>query len=140
MRFLSFHVNSFSYTVTKKGRSKILEELNEKNKTAKVENALVLFIASEKTDELDENIFSKFLSEIEKIVMQLKVNTFVLIPFAHLFGELSALDFAFDALKKIEDLLTIKGYDVIRMPFGWFSEFSMHAKGHPLSRIARIIK
>lgn len=140
MRFLSFHVNSFSYKVTKKGRSKILETLTETNKTASVTNALVLFIASEKADEKNPEIFQNFLSEIDKIVTQLKVSTFVLIPFAHLFGELSSLDFAYEALQKIEQLLADRNYKVFRMPFGWFSEFDMSAKGHPLSRIARIIK
>ena len=31
------------------------------------------------------------------------------------------------------------GFTVIRPPFGWFNELEMKAKGHPLSRISRII-
>ncbi len=139
MRFLSFHVNSFSYKITKKGRSKILEEITEENKDNLVENAIVLFIATEKEDEANSDIFKKVIIEILKIVIQLKVKNIVLIPFAHLFGQLSSLDFAFESLKNIERLLKERGFSVIRMPFGWFSEFDMKAKGHPLSRISRII-
>ena len=139
MRFLSFHVNNFSYKITKKGRSKILEEITEQNKENQVENAIVLFIATEKEDESNSNIFENVIREILKIVNQLKVKNIVLIPFAHLFGQLSSLDFAFESLKNIEILLKDKGFSIIRMPFGWFSEFDMKAKGHPLSRISRII-
>lgn len=139
MRFLSFHVNSFGYKITKKGRSKILEEITEENKENQVENAIVLFIATEKEDESKSDIFENVIREILKIVNQLKVKNIVLIPFAHLFGQLSSLEFAFESLKNIEKLLKDKGFSVIRMPFGWFSEFDMKAKGHPLSRISRII-
>ena len=140
MRFLSFHVNNFSYKITKKGRSKILEEITEENKENQVDNAIVLFIATEKEDESNSDIYENVIREILKIVNQLKVKNIVLIPFAHLFGQLSSLDFAFESLKYIEKLLKDKGFSVIRMPFGWFSEFDMKAKGHPLSRISRIIK
>ena len=139
MRFLSFHVNNFSYKITKKGRSKILEEITEENKENQVENAIVLFIATEKEDESNSDIYEIVIREILKIVNQLKVINIVLIPFAHLFGQLSSLDFAFESLKNIEKLLKDRGFSVIRMPFGWFSEFDMKAKGHPLSRISRII-
>ena len=139
MRFLSFHVNSFGYKITKKGRSKILEEITEENIENHVENAIVLFIATETEDESNSDIFENVIREILKIVNQLKVKNIVLIPFAHLFGQLSSLDFAFESLKNIETLLKDKGFFVIRMPFGWFSEFDMKAKGHPLSRISRII-
>ncbi len=139
MRFLSFHVNSFGYKITKKGRSKILEEITEENKEKQVENAIVLFVATEKEDESNSDIFENVIKEILKIVNQLKVKNIVLIPFAHLFGQLSSLEFAFESLKNIETLLKDKGFSVIRMPFGWFSEFDMKAKGHPLSRISRII-
>ncbi|QEE14714.1 threonyl-tRNA synthetase editing domain-containing protein [Promethearchaeum syntrophicum] len=139
MRFLSFHVNSFNYKITKKGRSKILEEITEENKENQVENAIVLFIAAEKEDESSDGIFENVITEILQIVNQLKVKNIVLIPFAHLFGQLSSLDFAFESLKNIETLLKERDFSVIRMPFGWFSEFDMKAKGHPLSRISRII-
>jgi threonyl-tRNA synthetase len=36
--------------------------------------------------------------------------------------------------------LKLKGYFVLRLPFGWFNELEMKAKGHPLSRISRIVE
>ena len=140
MRFLSFHVDYFRHKVTKKGRSKVIEEILEENKENQVDNALVLFISMEKSDEAKTEIIEKGINEIEKITKQLKVSTIVIIPFAHLFGQLSSLEYAFESFKKIESLLKLKDYSVLRLPFGWFNELEMRAKGHPLSRISRIVE
>ena len=77
--------------------------------------------------------------EIEKISNQLKVSNIVILPFAHLFGELSSPQFGLNSLKEISSILQLKGYKTIRLPFGWFHELEMKAKGHPLSRISRSI-
>ncbi|MFW9773212.1 MAG: threonyl-tRNA synthetase editing domain-containing protein [Promethearchaeota archaeon] len=140
MRFLSFHVDYFRHNITKKGRSKIIEEITEENKENQVKNALVLFVSMEKSDEAKAEILEKGTNEIEKIIKQLKISNVVIIPFAHLFGQLSTLEFAFESFKKIESMLILKGYSVLRLPFGWFNELEMKAKGHPLSRISRIIQ
>jgi len=140
MRFLSFHVDFFKYKVTKKGRSKVIEEITEENRENQAENALVLFISLEKQDETNPGSLNRSVSEIEKITTQLKILNIVIIPFAHLFGQLSSLEFAFESFKKIESMLKLKNYSVVRLPFGWFNELQMKAKGHPLSRISRIIE
>jgi len=140
MRFLSFHVSYFWYKVTKKGRSSIIEKITEENKENQVENALVLFISMEKRDEASQRLIKRGIIEIEKITTQLKISNIVIIPFAHLFGQLSTLEFAFESFKEIESILKLKGFSVIRLPFGWFNELEMKAKGHPLSRISRTIE
>ena len=140
MRFLSFHVDRFWYKVTKKGRSKIIEEISDENRENHIEDALVLFISIEKRDETDPNLITKSIHEIEKIVIQLKISNLVMLPFAHLFGDLCSLDYAFKSFKQIESILKAKDYSILRLPFGWFNELEMKAKGHPLSRISRKIK
>lgn len=139
MRFLSFHVDYFWYKVTERGRSKVFEELTEIPKENRIESALVFFISMEKQDETNSFLIEKSLNEMEKIIKQLKVTNIVLLPFAHLFGELSSPEFALASLKEISHKLQMKGYSVSRLPFGWFHELEMKAKGHPLSRISRII-
>jgi hypothetical protein len=64
MRFLSFHVEYFRHKVTEKGRSKVIEEILEENKENQVDNALVLFISMEKSDELKTEIIAKGITEI----------------------------------------------------------------------------
>ncbi len=140
MRFLSFHVDYFRYKVTKKGRSKVVEEITEDNREAQIKNALVLFISTEKRDEENSEILKKSILEIEKITNQLKISNIVIVPFAHLFGQLSTIEFSFEFFKKIESELKIMDYSMLRLPFGWFNELEMKAKGHPLSRISRIIE
>jgi len=140
MRFLSFHVDYFRYKVTKKGRSKVIEEITEDNREAQIKNALVLFISTEKRDEENSEILKKSIIEIEKITNQLKISNIVIVPFAHLFGLLSTIEFSFEFFKKIELELKMMDYSVLRLPFGWFNELEMKAKGHLLSRISRIIE
>jgi threonyl-tRNA synthetase len=140
MRFLSFHVDYFWYKVSQRGRSGVVEEIDNTNKERRVENALVLFISTEKRDEANPGVETRVVAEIEKITTQLKVTTVVINPYAHLFGELSSLDYALKVLKDIASILEAKGYVVVRIPFGWFNELEMRAKGHPLSRIARMIE
>lgn len=140
LRFLSFHVNYFWYKVTKKGRSSIIEKITEENKENHVENALVLFISMEKRDEVSQGLINRSITEIEKITTQLKISKIVIVPFAHLFGKLSTLEFAFESFKEIESELKQRGFSVIRLPFGWFNELEIKAKGHPLSRISRTIE
>ncbi|MHA1791704.1 MAG: threonyl-tRNA synthetase editing domain-containing protein [Promethearchaeota archaeon] len=139
MRFLSFHVDYIKYKVLKKGRSKIIEEITPENKENGADNALALFISMEKQDEEKTGILEKCVTEIKKISNQLKVNNLVLLPFAHLFGELSSLQYAFDSMIALESLLVEEKFSVVRAPFGWFNELELKAKGHPLSRISRII-
>ena len=140
MRFLSFHVSSFSYKVTKKGRSSIIEKITDENREKQVNDALVLFISMEKRDETNPEILERAIAEIVKITSQLKITNIVIIPFAHLFGKLSGLEFAFASFKNIESILKAQRFSVYRLPFGWFNELEMKAKGHPLSRISRKIR
>ncbi|MHA1733359.1 MAG: threonyl-tRNA synthetase editing domain-containing protein [Promethearchaeota archaeon] len=134
---MSFHVDYFEYEVTKKGRSKILEEITDANRQGRAENALVLFSNFEKQDEGKPDIVAKVVATVDGVAAQLKVQNLVLVPFAHLFGELSSLGYARDALVELEGKLAESGYSVVRLPFGWFNQIEMRAKGHPLSRISR---
>lgn len=138
MRFLSFHCDYFSYTTTKKSRSKIIEELTEDNKEGRLEEVVLLLISIEKQDEEDVDFLQKAVAEIENITSQLKVKNLVLLSFAHLFGELSSPKFGFQSLIDLENLLKGK-YTILRPPFGWFNELELKAKGHPLSRMSRRI-
>ena len=139
MRFLSFHCDNFKYTTTKRSRSKVYEELTEDNKENMLENVIVLFISIEKQDETRPDFIKKGIHEIKKIIKQLKVTNIIILSFAHLFGQLSSPQFGLDSLKEITSILKGEGLTVVRPPFGWFNELEMKAKGHPLSRISRLI-
>ena len=132
------HVDHFQCTITEKGRSKIVEDFG--SKTTEVGEALLILASVEKQDEISpETVSKKAVEEITKLAHQLKADTIVLHPFAHLFGELSKPEVAVETLKLAEDGLRQNGFKTIRTPFGWFNTIDIKAKGHPLSRVARII-
>ena len=140
MRILMLHVDYFTSTASEKGRSNIVEDCNLNSRKAQVDEALLVLASVEKQDETNPKIVSeRATDEITKIAHQLKVTTIVLHPFAHLFGQLSNPGTAIEVLKLTEERLIQGGFNVTRTPFGWFNTLELKAKGHPLSRVARII-
>jgi len=133
-------VDNFTSQITERGRSKFFEEIDNNLKTTTVDEALIILASVEKSDEHNpEVVAQKATEEIAKLAGQLKVKTIVIHPFAHLFGELSSPIIAVKALKLLENNLSQNGFRIIRTPFGWFNTLELKAKGHPLSRVARVI-
>jgi threonyl-tRNA synthetase len=138
MRFLILHVNSFCCTITEKGRSKVYETYDDP--VTRVEEALIVLASAERGDErAPHEVARRASTEIVKLATQLKVATVVLHPFAHLFAELSAPEVAIDVLSRTQQELITAGLHCLRTPFGWFNTLQIDAKGHPLSRVARIV-
>jgi len=138
MRFLMLHVNSFCCTITTKGRSKVYEEYDDP--VTRVDEALLVLSSVERGDEgAPERVASRASAEIVKLATQLKITTVVLHPFAHLFAELSAPDVAIEVLSRTQQALIETGLQTYRTPFGWFNTLQIDAKGHPISRVARMV-
>ncbi len=138
MRFLILHVNSFCCTITTKGRSKVYEEYTDP--VTRVDEALVVLTSVEQGDERAPDLVARRAStEIATLAAQLKVTTVVLHPFAHLFATLSTPEVAIDVLSRTQQTLTAAGLHIHRTPFGWFNTLHIDAKGHPISRVARMI-
>ena len=138
MRFLILHVNSFCCTITEKGRSKVYEDYSDP--VTQVGEALIVLSSIEKGDEQSPaRVAERASGEIVKLATQLKVTIVVLHPFAHLFADLGPPEAAIDILRRTQQELTNRGLQCIRTPFGWFNSLRIDAKGHPLSRVARIV-
>ena len=138
MRMLILHVDYFSCSLTEKGRSKVVEK--PISKTTEAGESLLVLSSVEKQDEANPKAISqKTVDELNKLARQLKVDTIVIHPFAHLFGDLSSPEAAVEILTLIGEGLARLGFTVLRTPFGWFNTLELRAKGHPLSRIARQI-
>ncbi|MFQ5596003.1 MAG: threonyl-tRNA synthetase editing domain-containing protein [Anaerolineae bacterium] len=137
MRVLIWHVENFVCTITERGRSPIVEEYEEP--VTAVEEALLLLVSVEKADETDPaGVARKAADDIAAHARKLKVETLVVHPFAHLFGELSRPRTAVRVLDATAEGLRSHGLTAIRTPFGWFNQLEIKAKGHPLSRLARL--
>ena len=138
MRFLMLHVKSFCCTITTQGRSPIYEEYTDP--VTRVDEALLVLSSVEQGDErAPERVAGRASAEIVKLAAQLKITTVVLHPFAHLFAELSPPDVALDVLSRTQQTLSAAGIRAYRTPFGWFNTLQIDAKGHPISRVARMV-
>ncbi|HKW23366.1 MAG TPA: threonyl-tRNA synthetase editing domain-containing protein [Ktedonobacterales bacterium] len=135
VRLLIWHVDRFRAEPTERGRSKVADV---EPRAVAVEDALVVFAAAEKQDEAEPDaVAERATTAIEEAARQLGARTVVLHSFAHLFVELSAPAIARAILNTMEQRLAADGYAVSQSAFGWFNRLELHAKGHPLSRIAR---
>lgn len=139
MRLLMFHVDSFFAALTEKGRSPLVEQ-TERKEIRVAESLLVLASVEKEDEDRSASVVQLALSEIAKLSDQLKSRCIVIHPFAHLFGDLARPDVALTILKDLEAGLSGQGYHVTRTPFGWFHSMEMRVKGHPLSRVARLIR
>ncbi len=141
MRFIIFHVNSFTSKLKKKGKSPLVEQVPPEGKLFEIRDAFIVFTAVEKVDEGHESeVVRRSTDEIEKFAKQLHVNKIVIHPFAHLFTELADPKIAVKIMDMTAEELRNRGFESFRTPFGWFSEIKLDAKGHPISRIARQIR
>jgi hypothetical protein len=139
MRLLILHVDRFAYTVTDPTRSALREPLGERAHA--VAEALVALASVEREDEADPTQVARLGAlELEQLARQLGVARFVLHPFAHLFGQPSAPEVAVRVLDGVKEQLLMAGFEVHRSPFGWFTRWDLQAKGHPLSRVGRLVR
>ncbi|PIN89062.1 threonine--tRNA ligase [Candidatus Pacearchaeota archaeon CG10_big_fil_rev_8_21_14_0_10_32_14] len=108
------------------------ERLKEINVTG---DPLVVLISVEKGD--DKKDVLELVKNIEDVAGQVKAKNIVLYPYAHLSSNLSSPDTAIEVLIEAEKELIKMKYKVVRAPFGYYKEFELKVKGHPLSELSR---
>lgn len=136
MRALFWHLGYFKSVVTEKGRSPVVEEVNEKEII--MDNCLLAFISVESEDTTREKeVIDSFNQFLKSHAKNIGIKKIVLHPFAHLFCELAPADKAIKIIERIQNELENEGFEVKRTPFGWFNKLEIRAKGHPISRVAR---
>src|SRR3989338_6038032 len=134
MKLLLIHADFIEFKIKEKA-IQAAEEFEEKE--SRTEDCLVVFTAVEKADEKDPNKAADMLvSEIEDVAMQVKAENVVLYPYAHLSSNLAIPSVAKDVLKMARKKLQDK-FSVSYAPFGWYKEFNIKTKGHPLSELSR---
>ncbi len=138
MRVLIIHSDYLKYKT--KNKTPVAEEIKETNKEGVFNESLVVFTSVEKDDEKNPDAIAKNLAkEAKQVSKEVKAERIVLYPYAHLSSSLGSPKFAIDILKKAKELLKEEGYEVYRVPFGWYKGFELSCKGHPLSELSRTI-
>ncbi len=134
-----FHVDSFTCTVTERGRSPVAE--TPTSPSCHIDEGLLVLASAESADEADpEAVARQTANEVHRLASQLKATEVLLLPFAHLFAEPCAPDAALAMIDSVARELRRRGLHVERPPFGWFHSWDLRAKGHPLSRVARSVR
>jgi threonyl-tRNA synthetase len=89
MQLLLIHSDYIEYEVKKS--TPVAEKIEDPMKSGRLEDALTVFIAVEKTDEVNpDEVVQKGVSEVEKVIGQVKTNNVMLYPYAHLSSNLSS--------------------------------------------------
>ena len=135
MKILTLHVDYIKFKPLKKA-IKLIEEIAEsQKKETKVEEALAVLTAVEKGDTDSKGL----VENIEDIANQINVKNIVLYPYAHLSSNLANPEVAVKILDEAEKILK-KKFNVTKAPFGYYKEFELKVKGHPLSELSRDLK
>jgi threonyl-tRNA synthetase len=137
MQLLLIHSDYIEYEVKKS--TPVAEKIEDSFKQGRLEEALTAFIAVEKVDEANvEGAISKAVEEIKNVATQVKAESIMVYPYAHLSSDLSSPNAGVGVLKGIEAALS-GDFTVKRAPFGWYKAFKISCKGHPLSELSRSI-
>ena len=136
MKILTLHCDYIRYKPLKKA-IKEPEELSEKEakEMKEMKECLVVFTAVEKGDN-DQSV-KDMLSAVRKTAGEVKTKNIVIYPYAHLSSNLSDPNTAQEYMRIAEDTLKKEGYKVLRAPFGYYKEFELKVKGHPLSELSK---
>jgi len=140
MKILLLHCDYIKFKPLKKALKSIAELGESEKKEIEVKEPLVVLTAVEKSDSNVKLAVVKLVDNIKDVASQVKAKNIVLYPYAHLSPNLSSPDVAQEVLKEAEkELAKDKGLKVVRAPFGYYKEFELKVKGHPLSELSRSI-
>jgi threonyl-tRNA synthetase len=136
VRILSIHADRMWYHATKK--TKIAEPADIRED--RMDECVVLFCCVERLDENDPlQVIRSAMSSVEKRLAMLHVNRVMIYPYAHLTSTLGSPQVALQILKGLEAGLSAADVEVRRAPFGWYKEFEIRGKGHPLADLSMTI-
>lgn len=138
MKILCLHVDYINFKPLKKALKGVIDLSEEEKKGRKVGESLVVLTAVEKGDNEKESV-RKLTENVKDVAGQVKAEKIVLYPYAHLSSNLASPELAEAVLREAEKELK-KNFSVTRAPFGYYKEFELKVKGHPLSELSREIR
>lgn len=140
MKILIQHCDYVKFKVTKK--TKVAVEIPDELKRGEVEECLFVRFATEAEDEGHETeVVKKTVEDLADVAEKVSATRILLYPYVHLLygAKPSGVSTAMKIQEGMESGLTDK-FEVFKAPFGWYKEFEMKCKGHPLSELSRIIR
>ena len=135
MRMLQWHCEYFRYKVTKPAMKTLPE--NREGEEQEFKNVIVALVCVEKEDTPDTG--RNAITAIKQQLDQVKADGIVVYPYAHLSSNLSTPSIGMTVLKEMEAFAKEKGIEVHRAPFGYYKEFEVKVKGHPLAELSKTL-
>jgi len=140
MKLLLIHASRFWWRIRGAARGLKVKDEPEPEE-ADFKDVIVVFTAVERGDVgAEAHTIEEAVSSILEFSERVKCDSIVLYPYAHLTTELARPGEALELLRKLEKALKEREIMVIRAPFGYYKEFLLHCKGHPLSEAFRDIR
>ncbi|MEM3395830.1 MAG: threonine--tRNA ligase [Thermoplasmata archaeon] len=138
MKVLLIHADWMEYRALEK--TKMAEEIKE-GKEGRFEEVLVVFTSVESGDHANlDNLVARASEEIVKVYNDVKAERILIYPYAHLSSDLAKGGDAVAVLDALAEKIAAMGIEVKRAPFGWYKEFNIKCKGHPLSELSKEIR
>jgi threonyl-tRNA synthetase len=135
---LQIHSDGFAYEAKRKAL-KNAEAVKEKFYKTE-DSCLVNFIAAETTDAQNVGAAAKATADmIASAADEVKEKNLVVYPWVHLSETPSKPSVALKLLKAVAKDLKERGFNVVRVPFGWYKAFEIHCKGHPLAERSKVL-
>jgi len=138
MKILALHVDYINFKPLKKALKSVKALSDKQKKGGKTKEALLVLTAVEKKDKDVKKVVAALVKNVKEIAKSVKAKNVVLYPYAHLSSDLANPTQAETVLDQAEKALK-KNFKVVRAPFGYYKEFEMKVKGHPLSELSRDI-
>ena len=137
MRIITLHSDFIEFEPKQKA-IKTVEKIEMKRQ--RFEEVLVVLTAVEKRDEAEpRNTAAALAEEVQKVAKDVKVKRIVLYPYVHLISDPAKPSVAKEVLEQAEALLKKAGYEAAHAPFGYYKQFVISVKGHPLAELSREI-
>ena len=137
MRILELHCDYFAQKPRYKALKSMPELSDEEKAGYRVEEVLVVFTSVEEGD--DSSIVMRAAAEIKKNFDEVKAKTVFVNPYAHLSSSLAKPDKAQQILYELWQEVRKFAPDAKKGVFGYYKEFELKCKGHPLSELSKTI-
>ncbi len=139
MKILALHVDYINFKPLKKALKSVAELSEKEKKGSEIRDALAILTSVEKSDTNIEETAKKLVENIKDIAEKVNATNIVLYPYAHLSSDLASPENAIKVLEFAEKELKKNKFTVSKAPFGYYKEFELKVKGHPLSELSRVI-
>jgi len=139
VKLLLIHADRFWWRVREAARGLRVRDEPEPAE-AELADVVVAFTCVEEGDGARlREVVAKAADAIAEFAGRMGCEKVLLYPYAHLSTRLARPEVAMAALRELQAVLVARGLVVTKSPFGYYKEFMLHCKGHPLSEAFRDI-